>query len=114
MKILFALNALGIGAEPGRGVEIAREQGLTVIGPGDLSDEYDVALVQDAAVAYEVAELYPRLLPGDRGRRLRRSRRGGNRRGGALPRPEGIRPLDGPVNAISSSSITGPTSTRSS
>jgi len=84
MKILLALNALGIGGtetyvltvaehldrlahepviyspEPGRGVEIAREQGLTVIGKGDLGDEFDVALVQDAAVAYEVAELCPR------------------------------------------------------
>ena len=84
MKILLALNALGIGGtetyvltvaehldrlahepviyspEPGRGVEIAREKGLTVIGKGDLSDEFEVALVQDAAVAYEVAELCPR------------------------------------------------------
>lgn len=85
MRVLLALNALGIGGtetyvftvaeqldrlahepviyspEPGRGVEAARERGLTVIGTEELSEEFDVALVQDAAVAYEVAELCPRL-----------------------------------------------------
>lgn len=84
MKVLLALNALGIGGtetyaftvgehldrlahepvvyspEPGRGVEVAQERGLTVIGPGELGDEYDAALVQDAAVAYEIAEKCPR------------------------------------------------------
>ncbi|HEU4739148.1 MAG TPA: hypothetical protein VFS54_08725 [Solirubrobacterales bacterium] len=83
MKVLLALNALGIGGtetyvftvaeqldrlghepviyspEPGRGVEVARERGLTVIGAEELGEEFDVALVQDAAVAYEVAELCP-------------------------------------------------------
>jgi hypothetical protein len=85
VKVLLALNALGIGGtetyvftvadqlerlahepfvyspEPGRGVEAARERGLTVIGTQDLSEGFDVALVQDAAVAYEVAELCPGL-----------------------------------------------------
>lgn len=46
--------------EPGRGLEVAHERGLTVIGAGALSDEFDVALLQDAAVAYEVAEACPR------------------------------------------------------
>lgn len=83
MRVLLALNTLGIGGtetyvftvaeqldrlaheavlyspEPGRGVEIARERGLTVCGADELGDEFDVALVQDAAVAYEVAELCP-------------------------------------------------------
>lgn len=83
MRILLALNSLGIGGtetyvltvaehldrlahEPvvyspqlGPGVEVARERGLSVIGPGELSKDFDAALVQDAAVAYEVAELCP-------------------------------------------------------
>lgn len=83
MKVLLALNALGIGGtetyvltvaeqldrlaheaviyspEPGRGVEIARERGLTVIGAEELRDEFDIAMVQDAAVAFEVAEQCP-------------------------------------------------------
>jgi len=83
VRVLLALNSLGIGGtetyvftvaeqldrlahepviyspEPGRGVEIARERGLTVIGAEKLGAEFDVALVQDAAVAYEVAELCP-------------------------------------------------------
>lgn len=84
MKILIALNSLGIGGtesyvftvaehldrlahdvvvyspEPGPGLEIAHERGLTVIGPGNLADDFDAALVQDAAVAFEVAERCPR------------------------------------------------------
>lgn len=84
MRVLLALNALGIGGtetyvftvaehldrlahqptvyspEPGRGVEVARERGLTVVGSEELGDDFDVALVQDAAVAYEVAERCPR------------------------------------------------------
>jgi hypothetical protein len=83
MKVLLALNALGIGGtesyvftvaehldrlaheaaiyspEPGRGLEVARERGLAVIGSDRLGDDFDVALVQDAAVAYEVAESCP-------------------------------------------------------
>ncbi|HYH53489.1 MAG TPA: hypothetical protein VD761_05100 [Solirubrobacterales bacterium] len=83
MKVLLALNSLGIGGtetyvftvaehldrlahepviyspQPGRGVAVARERGLTVVGPGELSEDFDVVLVQDAAVAYEVAELRP-------------------------------------------------------
>lgn len=83
MKILFALNALALGGtesyvftvaeqldrlahdvvifspQPERGLEVARERGLTVIGAEALHDDYDAALVQDAAVAYEVAELCP-------------------------------------------------------
>jgi hypothetical protein len=84
MRVLLALNSLGIGGtesyvftvaehldrlahevviyspEPGRGLEVAHERGLAVIGAGALSDEFDVALLQDAAVAYEVAEACPR------------------------------------------------------
>lgn len=83
MRVLLALNSLGIGGtetyvftvaeqldrlahepviyspEPGRGVEAARERGLAVIGADELGEGFDVALVQDAAVAYEVAELCP-------------------------------------------------------
>ena len=83
MRVLLALNALGIGGtetyvftvaevldrlghepvvyspEGGPGLETARERGLTVIGAGELGDDFDVALVQDAAVAYEVAERCP-------------------------------------------------------
>jgi hypothetical protein len=83
VRVLLALNTLGIGGtetyvftvaeqldrlaheavvyspEPGRGVETARERGLTVCSAGELGEEFDVALVQDAAVAYEVAELCP-------------------------------------------------------
>ena len=84
MRVLLALNALGIGGtetyvltvaeqldrlghepfiyspEPGRGVDAARERALTVLGPGELADGFDAALVQDSAVAYEVAEHCPR------------------------------------------------------
>lgn len=83
MKILLALNALALGGtesyvltvaeqldrlahdvvifspEPEGGLGVARERGLTVIGAEALDDGYDAALVQDAAVAYEVAELCP-------------------------------------------------------
>ncbi len=83
MKILFALNALALGGTesyvftvaeqldrlahdvaifspaPEGGLEVARERGLSVVGAGALDDDYDAALVQDAAVAYEVAELCP-------------------------------------------------------
>lgn len=84
MKVLLALNALGIGGtesyvftvaeqldrlaheavifspEPGQGLEVAHERGLPVIGPGELADDFDVAFVQDAAVAYDVADACPR------------------------------------------------------
>jgi hypothetical protein len=83
MRILLALSSLGIGGtetyvftvaehldrlaheaviyspEPGRGAELARDRGLTVVGAGDLDDSFDGALLQDAAVAYEIAELCP-------------------------------------------------------
>jgi hypothetical protein len=83
VKVLLALNALGIGGtesyvftvaehldrlaheaviyspEPGRGLAVARERGLTVLGAEELSDDFDAALVQDAAVALEVAERGP-------------------------------------------------------
>lgn len=83
MRVLLALNALGIGGtetyvftvaehldrlgheaviyspEPGRGVEVARERGLRMIAAEELGEGFDVALVQDAAVAYEVAERCP-------------------------------------------------------
>jgi hypothetical protein len=84
VKVLLALNALGIGGtesyvftvaeqldrlaheaviyspEPGPGLEVAHERGLTVVSRGGLEDDFDAALVQDAAVAYEVAERCPR------------------------------------------------------
>ncbi|MFL5873307.1 MAG: glycosyltransferase [Solirubrobacterales bacterium] len=84
MRVLLALNSLGIGgtetyvftvaehldrlahepviyaAEPGRGAQVADERGLEVIGSRELGDDFDVALVQDAAVGYEVAERCPR------------------------------------------------------
>ncbi|HET7417574.1 MAG TPA: hypothetical protein VFJ61_08125 [Solirubrobacterales bacterium] len=84
MKVLLALNSLGIGGtetyvftvaeqldrlahevaifspEPGKGLELAHERGLKVVGRGALEDQFDAALVQDAAVAYEVAERCPR------------------------------------------------------
>jgi hypothetical protein len=80
VKVVLGLNALGIGGtesytftvaehldrlaheaaiyspELGPGLEVARERGLTVIGPDELGQGFDVALVQDAAVAYELAE----------------------------------------------------------
>jgi hypothetical protein len=84
MKVLLALNSFGIGGtetyvltvaeqldrlahevaifspEPGKGLEVARERGIAVVEAGGLEDQFDAALVQDAAVAYEVAELCPR------------------------------------------------------
>jgi hypothetical protein len=45
--------------EVGRGAEVARERALTVVGAEDLPGGADVALVQDAATAFEVAQLCP-------------------------------------------------------
>lgn len=83
MKVLIALNSLGIGGtesyaftvaeqferlgheavlyspEPGRGLEVARGRALTVVDAAELPGGADVALVQDAATAYEVAHLCP-------------------------------------------------------
>jgi hypothetical protein len=83
MKVLLALNSLGIGGtesyvftvaehldrlaheavlytpEGGPGLEVAHERALTVLRRGELADDFDAVLVQDAAVAYEVAESCP-------------------------------------------------------
>jgi hypothetical protein len=83
MKFLVALNSLGIGGtesyvltvaehldrlahdvllyapEPGPGAAVARERGIAVATSGELGDAHDVALVQDAAVSFEVAGLLP-------------------------------------------------------
>jgi hypothetical protein len=83
MKFLVALNSFGIGGtesyaltvaehldrlahdvlvyapERGAGVEIARERGIAVATARELGDAHDVALVQDAAVCFEVADLLP-------------------------------------------------------
>jgi hypothetical protein len=48
-------------AEIGRGAEVARERGLTLLGEAELSDRYDAALVQDAAVAFHIADRCPGL-----------------------------------------------------
>jgi hypothetical protein len=83
MKVVLALGSLGIGGtesysltvaeqldrlghevsiytpQPGAGVAVARDRGIAVQGPGELPAEIDAAFVQDAAVAYEIAELRP-------------------------------------------------------
>jgi hypothetical protein len=46
-------------AEPGPGVEVALERSLTLIGEGELSREYDAALVQDGGVSFQIAEHCP-------------------------------------------------------
>jgi hypothetical protein len=85
MKLLLATNHLGLGGsesylitvaeqldrlgheisiytpEPEGGAEAARERGLAVVGGAALADEYDAALVQDAAVCLEVADRRPEL-----------------------------------------------------
>lgn len=83
MRILLATNHLGLGgsesylltvaeqldrlgheavaftAEAGAGVEAARARRIEVVGPEGLDGDFDAALVQDAAVSYELAELRP-------------------------------------------------------
>jgi hypothetical protein len=83
MRFVLALNSLGIGGtesyiltvaeyldrlghdavvytpEPGRGVEVANEQGTEVIDRGRLGSEFDVAIVQDSVVSYELAQHSP-------------------------------------------------------
>lgn len=83
MKIVLGLNSLGIGGtesyvltvaeqfdrlghevsiytpQPGAGVELARERGFAVHGVDDLPADLDAAFLQDAAVAFEMAELRP-------------------------------------------------------
>lgn len=85
MRLLLATNHLGLGgsesylltvaeqldrlghevlvyaAEPGKGVEVADERGITVVSESELPEECDAALVQDAAVSLQVAERYPRV-----------------------------------------------------
>lgn len=45
--------------EGGAGVEAARARGVEVVGERGLGEDFDAALVQDAAVSYRVAELCP-------------------------------------------------------
>lgn len=83
MRFVLALNSLGIGGtesytltvaeyldrlghaavvytpDPGRGVEVASEQGIEVIDSGGLDAEPDVAIVQDSVVSYELAQRCP-------------------------------------------------------
>jgi hypothetical protein len=47
-------------ADPGKGVEAAEERGLAVVSADGLPEECDAALVQDAAVALQLADRYPR------------------------------------------------------
>lgn len=85
MRLILANNHLGLGgsesylltvaeqldrlghevslyaAELGLGAEVARERGLALIGETELGDEYDAALVQDASVAFQIAERCPGL-----------------------------------------------------
>jgi hypothetical protein len=83
MKIALGLSSFGIGGtesyaltvaeqldrlahevsvftpQPGPGAELARERGIAVHGVDDLPADLDVAFLQDAAVAFEMAELRP-------------------------------------------------------
>jgi hypothetical protein len=84
MRLVLATNRLGLGgsesyllaiaeqfdrlghetivftAEPGAGGEVARTRGIEVaVGSQELDGDFDAALTQDAAVAYELAELRP-------------------------------------------------------
>ena len=83
MKVLLATNHLGLGGsesylltvaeqfdrlgheviiytpEPGDGVAIALERGLTVVGGAELPEDCDAALVQDPAVSFQVADRCP-------------------------------------------------------
>lgn len=45
--------------EAGAGVEVVQARGIEVIGESGLSDDFEAALVQDAAVSYQLAELCP-------------------------------------------------------
>jgi hypothetical protein len=45
--------------EPGKGVEVAEERGLAVVSGDELPEQCDAALVQDAAVALQLAGRYP-------------------------------------------------------
>jgi hypothetical protein len=83
MRLVLALSSLGIGGtesytltvaehldrlghevaiytpQPGAGAELARERGIALIDEAALSDGFDGALVQDAAVSYELADRCP-------------------------------------------------------
>ena len=83
MRLILATNHLGLGGsesylltvaeqldrlghdvtlftpEPDSGVEVARERGLVVAGEASLEEDYDAALVQDAGVSYQIADLCP-------------------------------------------------------
>lgn len=83
MRLILATNHLGLGGtesylltvaeqldrlghevcvyapEPGKGVEAAEERGLNVVSADGLPQDCEAALVQDAAVALELADRYP-------------------------------------------------------
>lgn len=83
MKLLLATNHLGLGgsesylftvaeqldrlghtvtvfaADPGPGAEVARERCLELVGEDGLEDDFDAALVQDAAVSLLLADRCP-------------------------------------------------------
>ena len=85
MRLLLATNHLGLGGsesylltvaeqlqrlghevvlfsvEEGGGVVVARERGIPLCEPGQVPADLDAAIVQDAAVSYEVAGLRPSL-----------------------------------------------------
>jgi hypothetical protein len=80
MRVLLATNHLGLGGsesylltvaeqldrlghdalvyavEPEAGAEVARERGIRVIGEAELDDDFDVALVQDGGVSFQLAD----------------------------------------------------------
>ena len=83
MRLVLATNHLGLGGsesylltvaeqldrlgheaivftrEPGDGAEVAQERGVEVVDESGLANEFDAALVQDAGVAYLLADLCP-------------------------------------------------------
>lgn len=83
MKLVLATNHLGLGGsesylitvgeqldrlghevvvyapEPGGGVAVARERGLTVIDEAELPEDLDAALVQDPGVSFQLADRCP-------------------------------------------------------
>jgi hypothetical protein len=83
VRLLLATNHLGLGGsesylltvaeqlqrlgheaivyspDPGRGAVVAGERGIPLRGEGELPAEFDAALVQDAAVSYDVASHRP-------------------------------------------------------
>lgn len=64
LTVAEQLDRLGHGVvlyapEQGPGVALARERGLVAVGEGELPDDCDAALVQDAGVSLQLAERFP-------------------------------------------------------